>query len=738
MSSGMIVFLCLGAFAMVVLAIRLGRARGGRVSVLWTLGLACVFVAVLNPSIPRRAKPTAALLIDVSPSTRGLWFRDPAALRDLADALSPFVDVTPYTFAGGDASRFDWKQTIDEQPSDRTVLPSVSESIAIVLSDGRLESPNAATPVIAVLDEQAIEPNDARLLDGSIENGLMMARIESNDAGRQLRWPDDAVSSVEPGSSTLQRTIATSESDAVALELNAGDAWPENDRLELPLTRNRSARWWIGRDVPSGFISIDSRSPFDLASALHADVIVLNDVPIEELNLAFQNQLARYVREAGGSVVIAGGEESLGTGGYANTVLDAISPLSVVPPSPTHDFFLIVDASGSMATPLADGRSKLDHAADAMIAIDAAIPAHWSLRVGSIARDLRWWATATPRVQRPADLFATGPTNLAAAIETIAASPGDRPKRLILISDGQADSATLSRLDGAVRDANLTIDWLALLPADDAGPLARLVRTSGGTIRPAGDAARWRANADALARASFAPESVEGPFTLALPAIGDTRAARVWRLFPREEIETLAQTPGTSSLDVAATWNLGTGRVTTLAFALDTDTLGSLATSLARRPRDARFEFQLEQNRVILHARDQSGPMNELPLSLLIDGVTIAFEQIAPGTYRAMIGRSSRSRVAQIINNGTWIDSLALPGRYAQEFDAIGIDRPALESLSRRTGGLVVMRNDLEPIRALLSDRQRYSARLPLSIIGIGLLLSGLMSARRAPSAREV
>ena len=194
---------------------------------------------------------------------------------------------------------------------------------------------------------------------------------------------------------------------------------------------------------------------------LGAGVVVLNNVPIDALPLTLQQGLARYVRDLGGSVIIGGGSRSLGAGGYGNTLIDALSPLSSLPPAPTNDLFVIVDSSGSMATPLAGGRTKLDVAVDAMHAIDRVVPDTWTLRAGSIARDLRWWMpTEADRVKRPDDLIASGPTNLAAAIEAVIDATSQKQKRLILLSDGQAEPASLAAIAQRVKESGITIDWL--------------------------------------------------------------------------------------------------------------------------------------------------------------------------------------------------------------------------------------------------------------------------------------
>ena len=80
------------------------------------------------------------------------------------------------------------------------------------------------------------------------------------------------------------------------------------------------------------------------------DAVVLNNVPRSRLSPAAQQALVNYVEE-GGSLAMAGGDESFGLGGYQDSPLARALPVIMKPPQHrqrTRALVLIIDKSGSM------------------------------------------------------------------------------------------------------------------------------------------------------------------------------------------------------------------------------------------------------------------------------------------------------------------------------------------------------------------------------------------------------
>ena len=80
------------------------------------------------------------------------------------------------------------------------------------------------------------------------------------------------------------------------------------------------------------------------------DAVILNNLPRERLSEAAQNALVSYV-DRGGSLVMTGGDESFGLGGYQNSPIAKIMPVVMKPPEHKERqraLVLIIDKSGSM------------------------------------------------------------------------------------------------------------------------------------------------------------------------------------------------------------------------------------------------------------------------------------------------------------------------------------------------------------------------------------------------------
>ena len=123
-----------------------------------------------------------------------------------------------------------------------------------------------------------------------------------------------------------------------------------------------------GLDVVS---MVPDRAPFTLDGWLRFDGIVLLDVPAIALNTAQHRQIETAVNEHGRTLLLTGGPNSFGPGGYLQTALERLSPLSSNIPreTPKVAMVFVLDRSGSMQQPV--GRlTRLDiakQAADAAI-----------------------------------------------------------------------------------------------------------------------------------------------------------------------------------------------------------------------------------------------------------------------------------------------------------------------------------------------------------------------------------
>jgi hypothetical protein len=154
-------------------------------------------------------------------------------------------------------------------------------------------------------------------------------------------------------------------------------------------------------------------------------------------------------------------------------------------------------------------------------------------------------------------------------------------------------------------------------------------------------------------------------------------------------------------------------------------------------PRDPRLKVTWRTGRKVVvdvDAADATAPINGLSPTLVLStpggsSETFAVAQTGPGRYALSLPAPRSPSLATLRESGRVIDRFAVAGRYPAEFDGIGNDRAALQSLAERTGGRVIDPQD----RGRLSIRARGEGR-PLgpllAVVGAALIGLGLVTWR--------
>ena len=95
-----------------------------------------------------------------------------------------------------------------------------------------------------------------------------------------------------------------------------------------------------------------------------ARAVILNNVPAHEVPTDFMKSLDFFVREQGGGLLMAGGEHSFGSGGYFQSPIDALLPVSMELKSEHRKLAvalaIVMDRSGSMSVGVGGGQTKMD------------------------------------------------------------------------------------------------------------------------------------------------------------------------------------------------------------------------------------------------------------------------------------------------------------------------------------------------------------------------------------------
>src|SRR5580658_3910609 len=215
-------------------------------------GMVCLVIAAGRPVWYRPAERSVAVMVDLSPSTRGATFRDQTFLsRRLRDLLGK----TPYhlwCFAGGAPVEF--PPNLNVMPCDETRFLSVDADAIILFSDCQFPLPDWSPPVYVVADPALEQTGDARVVGLRIDGHRVQATF-SNSGNPRVSVFDGAVgvpdAPVASGDSRVTRTLSPLATSA-SVELNPSDLWPENDSMTIQNSPQFAGEsWWVGdRDIP--------------------------------------------------------------------------------------------------------------------------------------------------------------------------------------------------------------------------------------------------------------------------------------------------------------------------------------------------------------------------------------------------------------------------------------------------------------------------------------------------------
>ncbi len=220
--------------------------------------------------------------------------------------------------------------------------------------------------------------------------------------------------------------------------------------------------------------SLPAAHPLTLSELSAYDLLVLDNVPAFQLSHAKMETIEKYVRDLGGGLLVIGGSQSYGAGGYFRTPLERILPVDMRPPArlemPHVALLFVIDKSGSMGAG-SEGSTKLDLAkAAAIAAADIMNPTD---QVGILAFDAAWdWALPFRQVGKGewiseglASLQSDGGTDLYKAMleayRGIAAKQA-AIKHVIVLSDGLTDKADFHSLVAKMARDGITVSTVSV------------------------------------------------------------------------------------------------------------------------------------------------------------------------------------------------------------------------------------------------------------------------------------
>ena len=203
------------------------------------------------------------------------------------------------------------------------------------------------------------------------------------------------------------------------------------------------------------------------------DLVLVSDVPAHFMGLGQMDALERYVRDLGGGLIMAGGEDSFGSGGYQGTRIEKIMPVRFDSEKdleqPAVALGLVMDRSGSMSGPKLDAAKESARATvEVLSASDLITVVVFDSAPTTLVRPQK--ASNRLRISTEISrLVAGGGTNIYPALQEvfgILQSANAKVKHVILLSDGQAPAEGIADLVQEMRSNRITVSAVGIGDAD--------------------------------------------------------------------------------------------------------------------------------------------------------------------------------------------------------------------------------------------------------------------------------
>jgi len=496
-----------------------------------------------------------------------------------------------------------------------------------------------------------------------------------------------------------------------------------------------------------------AETPLGLLELQAYDLVVLHNAPADEVPRAAHGALADYVQRLGGGLLVVGGREALGAGGWNGTALEPALPVKLDLPEelivPSAAIVMVLDSSGSMSAPVLGGSRSQQEIANEAAALATQTLDRTDL-VGAIGFSSQPYPVITLGPNRDPEangeklraISSGGGTNMYPAIEEAGVwlrGVEAEVKHVIVLSDGQSTGNPERGVETArlLQENGISITTIAVGDGADVATLSR--------IAEAGDGQYYRVVDPNLLPRIFVreirivrkPLVREEPFTpIVLPSgspvtsgLGQPPALGglvLTQQRPEPEITLAMATEGGEP--VLAHWNTGLGRVAVFTSDAGDWASGWLAwpgfrsmwTQAARyasRPpmsRDAELSVAQVGDTLELRldaADDNGAPINLLDVSAIVytpggESRQIKLSQTGPGLYEASVPaeESGSYVVAATPRRGTQ----ALAPSLAGVSKAAGLELRSLESnagrlaqIAEATGGRVYDLDDPEQAAAV-------------------------------------
>ena len=235
-------------------------------------------------------------------------------------------------------------------------------------------------------------------------------------------------------------------------------------------------------------------APENLAELQNYDLFILSNVPATSLSLRQMEVARTYVQDLGGGLLMLGGDQSFGLGGYYKTSLEEILPVrsdfEKEKEKPSLALMLVIDKSGSM------GGEKIEMAKEAARAAVELLGPSDKIGVLAFEGENFWVSEMHPCsdkgfvLDRIASLEAGGGTVMAPAMEEAhetLRSTVAKLKHVIILTDGVSAPGDFEGIAQAMTADRITCSTVAIGGEADQSLLEEIARLGNGRSYVADD-----------------------------------------------------------------------------------------------------------------------------------------------------------------------------------------------------------------------------------------------------------
>ncbi len=253
------------------------------------------------------------------------------------------------------------------------------------------------------------------------------------------------------------------------------------------LSQTDALRWALEEQS----IQVDLRPvegiPASLAELQQFDAVVLSNVPATDFTPQQMDSLRSYVQDLGGGLVMLGGDQSFGLGGYYGSPLEEILPVRTdfekEEEKPSLALLLLIDRSGSM------GGQKIELAKDAARAAVELLGPQDQIGVIAFDDESYWVSPLHPAadkqfvLQRIGTMVAGGGTNIYPAMSDAfdaLQKAVARLKHLIVLTDGISAPGDFGGITADMAAAQITVSTVGVGEGADQQLLQQMARQGRG------------------------------------------------------------------------------------------------------------------------------------------------------------------------------------------------------------------------------------------------------------------